>query len=44
MTDSDRGGGVFITLEGPDGAGKSSQLGPLAERVRRLGYECVATR
>ena len=44
MTDSSRGGGVFITLEGPDGAGKSSQLGPLAERVRTLGRECVATR
>jgi len=44
MTDSSRGGGVFITLEGPDGAGKSSQLGPLAERVRELGRQCVATR
>jgi dTMP kinase len=37
-------GGIFITLEGPDGAGKSSQLGPLAEHVRMLGHECVATR
>jgi dTMP kinase len=42
VTDAQRG--IFITLEGPDGAGKSSQLGPLAERVLMLGYECVATR
>jgi dTMP kinase len=44
MTDSSREAGTFITLEGPDGAGKSSQLGPLAERIRELGLECVATR
>ncbi len=44
MTDPSRERGIFITLEGPDGAGKSSQLGPLAERVRTLGLECVATR
>ena len=44
MTNSGREFGIFITLEGPDGAGKSSQLGPLAERVRLLGRECVATR
>ncbi len=35
---------IFITLEGPDGAGKSSQLGPLAERVRGQGREVVTTR
>jgi dTMP kinase len=44
MTDPGRNRGLFITLEGPDGAGKSSQLGPLAEHVRKLGHECVATR
>jgi len=44
MTDSSREAGTFVTLEGPDGAGKSSQLGPLAERIRELGFECVATR
>jgi dTMP kinase len=26
--------GIFITLEGPDGAGKSSQAGVLADRIR----------
>jgi dTMP kinase len=35
---------IFITLEGPDGAGKSSQIGRLAERLRALGHEVVATR
>ena len=33
--------GIFITLEGPDGAGKSSQLGRLAARV---GGDLVVTR
>jgi dTMP kinase len=36
--------GVFITLEGPDGAGKSSQSVLLAERVRQHGRACVLTR
>jgi dTMP kinase len=36
--------GLFITLEGPDGAGKSSQAGLLAERIRALGREVVLTR
>lgn len=36
--------GVFITLEGPDGAGKSSQSVLLAERIRGLGREVVLTR
>jgi dTMP kinase len=35
---------VFITLEGPDGAGKSSQLGRLAERIRERGRDVVTTR
>lgn len=35
---------MFITLEGPDGAGKSSQVGPLAQRIRALGREVVTTR
>jgi len=36
--------GLFITIEGPDGAGKSSQSTMLAERVRGLGRAVVLTR
>jgi dTMP kinase len=36
--------GLFITLEGPDGAGKSLQAGLLGERIRALGREVVLTR
>lgn len=36
--------GLFITLEGPDGAGKSSQAGQLAERIRALGRDVTLTR
>jgi dTMP kinase len=36
--------GRFITVEGIDGAGKSSHLEFLAERVRALGAEAVRTR
>jgi dTMP kinase len=36
--------GVFITLEGPDGAGKSTQQRYLVERIRARGREVVATR
>jgi dTMP kinase len=35
---------VFITLEGPDGAGKSTQQTRLVERIEALGREVVATR
>jgi dTMP kinase len=35
---------VFITLEGTEGSGKSSQLGPLAEHLRQMGYPVIATR
>jgi len=35
---------MFITLEGPEGAGKSSQIHPLADFLRRQGYEVVTTR
>ena len=34
----------FITLEGPDGAGKSTQGRELAQRLRDLGAEVVLTR
>jgi dTMP kinase len=36
--------GVFITLEGPDGSGKSSLLPRLAEVLRRGGCDVVTTR
>jgi len=35
---------MFITLEGPEGSGKSSQLPALAEFLRNAGYEVVETR
>lgn len=45
MTDAETGGkGVFITLEGPDGAGKSIQAATLAERLRAAGRMVVLTR
>lgn len=36
--------GLFITLEGPEGAGKSLQAQRLAERLRAEGHEVVLTR
>jgi dTMP kinase len=35
---------MFITLEGPDGSGKSMQIPPLAEFIRKQGYEVLTTR
>lgn len=35
---------MFITLEGPDGSGKSIQIPPLAEYLRQQGYEVLTTR
>ena len=36
--------GGFITLEGGEGTGKSTQARRLVSRIRALGYEAVATR
>jgi dTMP kinase len=36
--------GLFLTIEGPDGAGKSSQATLLAEHIRLLGRAVVLTR
>ena len=35
---------MFITLEGPEGCGKSSQMPLLVEHLRQQGYDVLATR
>ena len=36
--------GLFITLEGPEGSGKSSAIKIVVEKLKALGYEIVMTR
>jgi dTMP kinase len=36
--------GFFVVLEGPEGSGKSSLVGPLAERMRSSGVDPVVVR
>lgn len=36
--------GFFLVLEGPEGSGKSSLVGPLANRMRRAGVDPVVVR
>lgn len=35
---------LFITFEGPDGSGKSTQINLVAAHLTRLGYEVLCTR
>jgi len=36
--------GIFITFEGPEGSGKSTQVVRLVERLREQGHEVLTTR
>lgn len=35
---------MFITFEGPDGSGKTTQVAPLSEFLTRLGFQVLITR
>ena len=36
--------GIFITMEGPDGSGKSTQISLLREYLEKEGYDVIITR
>lgn len=36
--------GIFISIDGPDGSGKSTQVQVVAEAFKQLGYEVITTR
>lgn len=36
--------GIFITFEGPDGSGKTTQLKKLGEELKKLGHDVLITR
>lgn len=37
-------GGLFVSFEGPEGAGKSTQISMLADHLQKQGYPVLATR
>jgi dTMP kinase len=37
-------GGLFVSFEGPEGAGKSTQVSLLAEHLKEMGYRVLPTR
>ena len=36
--------GIFISMEGPDGAGKSTQIALLKDYLSTKGYDIIITR
>ncbi len=44
LGDAPRAGGVFLSMEGMDGCGKTTQLGALVEHLEQLGWDVQLTR